>query len=302
MQTKLLKPVFIIGLHRTGSTFLKNILNNNSKIAMATDEMDLSNPWRTTFENQFARLKKMQKNDFPSRVVETIYNDDIQGTFWKDYRELNISKETVKQKFESSDGTLKDLISILLDEYRKLENKQRAGVKYPLHFSRTHILKQWFPDARILFLYRDARAVCASKVNDEATRIRKKRAGPLSFLVHYGTWGVFIFEYIWSSYFFIKNREALNIHAVCYERLLLEPEKEIKQICDFCDIPFEKEMLTATGKPSSHTGKITSRLDRKRLSAWKNRINPFDIFLISLLTKKSMKKLGYELEGLDIKC
>lgn len=302
MQTKLFKPVFIIGLHRTGSTFLKNILNSNSKIAMATDEMDLLNPWRTTFENQFKKLKIKSDNFFLEQIVDLIYNVDIHGTFWKDYRKLNISKKVIINRFKASDGSLQSLITILLDEYRVLENKQRAGVKYPLHFSKAEILKQWFPDAKLLFLYRDARAVCASKVNDEATVIRKKKMGFLSGLVHYGTLGLFIFEYMWSSSFFIKNKKALNIYPVCYEKLLMEPEKEIRKICEFCEIPFEKELLTATGKPSSYTGRIISGVDIKRLSAWKKRITKFDVYLITLLTKKSMKKLGYRFEGFDIKC
>jgi len=302
MQIKLLTPVFIIGLHRTGSTFLKNIINNNSAIAMATDEMDLLNPWRITFENQFEKLKGKNDKNFSEQIVDLIYNVDIHGTFWKDYRTLNISKKIIKNRFEASDGSLNALISILLDEYRVLENKQRAGVKYPLHFSKADILKQWFPDAKILFLYRDARAVCASKVNDEATVIRKQKAGFLSFLVHYGTLGIFIFEYIWSSSFFAKYKNALNIYPVCYENLLLDPGKEVRKICEFCEIPFEQKMLNAVGKPSSHNGEIKSGVDKKRLSAWKKRISKVDIFLITWLTKKSMKKLGYEFKGFDINC
>ena len=302
MQTKLLKPVFIISLHRTGSTFLKNILNNNSKIAMTTDEMNLSNPWRTTFENQFEALKEKSDKFFSKQIVDLIYNVDIHGTFWKNYRTLNISKKIIINRFEASDGSLKALISILLDEYRLLENKQRVGVKYPLHFSRIHLLTEWFSDAKILFLYRDIRAVCASKVNDEASVIRKKKLGFLSGLVHYGTLGFFVFEYIWFSSFFIKNKKVLNIYPVCYENLLMEPEKEIRKICEFCEIPFEKKMLAATGKPSSYTSKITSGVDIKRLFAWKKRITKFDVYLITLLTKKSMKKLGYKFKGFDIDC
>ena len=216
--------------------------------------------------------------------------------------QLVYSKKIIINRFETSDGSLKALISILLDEYRLLENKQRVGVKYPLHFSRIHLLNEWFSDAKILFLYRDTRAVCASKVNDEASVIRKKKLGFLSGLVHYGTLGFFVFEYIWFSSFFIKNKKALNIYPVCYENLLMEPEKEIRKICEFCEIPFEKKMLAATGKPSSYTSKITSGVDIKRLFAWKKRITKFDVYLITLLTKKSMKKLGYKFKGFDIDC
>lgn len=61
-------------------------------------------------------------------------------------------------------------------------------------------------------------------------------------------------------------------------------------------------MLNAVGKASSHNGEIKSGVDKKRLSAWKKRISKVDIFLITWLTKKSMKKLGYEFKGFDINC
>jgi len=165
MKSILNKPIFIIGLHRTGSTFLKNILNNSLEVAMATDEMDISNPWKRTFENQFKKLKTNSENQLPFRVIDLIYKKNIYGTFWFDYRKLNIPPKIIYQKFCESNRTLQDLTSIMLEEYRELEQKKRVGVKYPLHFSRSYLLKDWFPDSKLIFLYRDARAICASKLN-----------------------------------------------------------------------------------------------------------------------------------------
>jgi len=140
------------------------------------------------------------------------------------------------------------------------------------------------------------------KLNDEKTKKRKKKAGHLSFLIHYITLSIFIVDYIWSSYFYNKNKHKLNIYPVCYEKLLQHPVLEIKKICSFCEISFNENMLFAMGKPSSHTGKIAFGVDKKRLFAWQTKLSKFDLYLITFLTKKSMKMLGYKFQGFDSKC
>ena len=295
MNNTLTKPVFIVCLHRTGSTFLKNILNQNPEIAMATDEMEISNPWRKTFDQRYGNIRKQRPDDFARKLVKTVYEDAscIRGTFWKDYPSLGIPPQKIYSQLKESDQSLKTFLNILLNEYAKLQGKKRIGVKYPLHFSKAKQLKDWFPDCKIVFLFRDARAVCASKVYDEATTARKKKAGFLWFVVHYLTLGFFIFEYIWYARIYNKHKKGLSLFPVCYEDLVSNPEYEIKKICRNCEIPFDTKMLSAEGKPSSHDGKRYCGADKTRLETWKNRLTPWDIKLINVLTRKSMILLGY---------
>ncbi|UBM62454.1 sulfotransferase [Candidatus Sulfidibacterium hydrothermale] len=280
------KPIFIIAMHRTGSTLLKNILNANSQVAMATDEMHLFLPLLNSFGKQFYKFGNLQKEENVNKLVDFVYTQKIRGTFWQDYKDLGISKNLIKKEFLKTDRSLKSFISVLLNEFRKKEKKERVGVKYPLHFSKTKILKQWYPDSKIILLHRDIRAVCASKLNDEATRKRKKKFG---FIIHYITLLLFITDYVWLAKYYKNNKELFFF--VDYNHLILNPEYELKKICNYCEINLQQTMFSVFGKPSSHssTGELKKGFDKTRMDKWKNKLSKFDIWLINFFTSKNFK-------------
>jgi len=288
-----LKPVFIIGLHRTGSTLLRNILDANSRLAMATDEMELYHPWKRTFADHFKSLGDLRSDETIWSLVEFIYTGTIQGTFWKDYRALGIPREKVFSRIRESDKSLRSVVSILLDEYRSKSGKERVGVKYPLHFSKLHVLLKWYPDSKVICLARDIRAVCASKLNDPATCTRKAKRPWLAPLIHYATLGLFIFDYIWFTRIYRRYRNCPNVRLVRYEDMVSDPDKTIGSLCDFCEIPFEPQMSNANGKPSSFSGIRHKGPDLTRIHNWQTRLSRFDRVLINSLTKRSMVALGY---------
>jgi hypothetical protein len=292
-NTKLVKPVFIVGLHRTGSTFLKNILNASSSVAMATDEMHLSSPWRKTIEDDIRRFGDLQEDVNLDAFMDYLYSGKPYGTFWLDYPGLGIPETTVTERVKESDRSLRSIISIILDEYRLKEGKARVGVKYPVHFSRIKMLRNWFPDSKIVFLTRDARAICASKLSDEATKRRKSQGLIRCFFIHYATLLFFVIEYIWSSRIYRKWREDLRIYLVRYEDLANDPKAVISDLCTFCNIQQSEEMLSVTGKVSSFNKKKHKGAHKDSMNKWKTQLCSFDKWLITVLTKRSMRRFGY---------
>lgn len=286
------KPIFIICIHRSGSTLLKNILNTNSKVAMATDEMYLSTPFYKTFEDQF-RKYNLSKDPEILRLIDQIYRGEFKGTFWKDYKNLGIEKEKIFKEIKNSDKTLKSIISILLNEYKNKKNKYRVGAKYPLHPSRLNKLLEWYPTSQIIFLTRDIRAIIASKLNDKATKRRKEKLGIFSFIIHYFTMFFFIFDYLWFAKIVKKNRELGNCFTIKYEDLGFNTVNELKKLSNFLEIPYEQEMLRSFGKPSSHNGEIKYGFDKKRIDKWERILSSFDKFIIKLFCNKAMKRMGY---------
>lgn len=288
------KPVFILGLHRTGSTLLKNMLDQNSKLSMAIDEMHIKTPWKS---NDF--ISYYDKN-FPykdarklTQFLNEIFGGKIYGSFWVKYEPSVDSKANIVKKYLSlADPTAKDLLNLILDEYRKGMGKERVGVKYPLHFKYSFMLKNWFPDAKIIFLVRDIRAICASKVRDEATKKRKKRFTVFSALVHYLTIFGFVYDY-YLSYLHMKQGGNRGVLLIRYEDLLLNPIDTLKSVCSYCEIPYEDYMIQAFGKPSSYLTKIEAGLDVSRINKWKLHLNQVDQWLISALSRNSLKYFRY---------
>jgi len=291
--SNLYKPIFVVGLHRTGSTLLMNVLALNAEVAMATDEMDLFNPWHRTFSDHFKSFGDLRDDGTLSRLIDFIFKGTIAGSFWRDYRTLGMDRAKILRRTATSDRSLRSVVAILLDEYGIKVEKPRVGVKYPLHFSHIDTLYKWFPDAKVVFLVRDIRAVCASKVNDEKTRERKDRFKWAAPLVHYATLLFFVMEFIWSARVYIRFRNRENFYLLRYEDLVLNSEDYVARLCRFCDIPYDDGMTRTTGKPSSHSGETTSGFDQGRIEAWKERLHTFDKWFITRLSEKSMKVFGY---------
>jgi len=124
---------------------------------------------------------------------------------------------------------------------KEKSNVKMAGVKYPVHIRKISNLLKYFPDAKIIFLTRNPKAIIASKINDPATKKRKEQSKIKAWFIHYFTLLYFCFEYNLSIKIFFRNKE--NLYLVTYEDLVLHKEKTVQQICEFLGIGFEKEML-----------------------------------------------------------
>jgi len=278
------KPIFIIAMHRTGSTLLRNILNDSSSIAMATDEMHIFVPFGEHFGKNFNKFGSLRIEANVDKLIEYFYKGKIRGKFWQDYIKLGITKEKIKNRFLKTDRSLKSFITILLYEYRNIEKKPRVGVKFPLHFSRTKMLKRWFPDSKIILLHRDIRAICSSKLNDKETLRRKNKWG---ILAHYFTLLYFIFDYLWLAKYYKQNSNLFYI--IEYADLILYPNKTIPTLCKFCEILPEDNMYFVLGKPSSYFQTEETIFDKTRIDYWKKSLNKIDIWLITTLTNSSKK-------------
>ena len=286
-------PVFIIGLHRTGSTLLKEVINQNPSIAMATDEIHLKTPWYKDFFNYAEKYGNLKNNQIINDFVDFLLDGNLQGSFWKELKNTNIDENRVRQRILNSNRSYKSLVTIIMEEYAFSEGKVRYGSKYPVHFSKVQLLEDWYPDCKIIHITRDPRAICASKVNDRATNNRKKSSPFFSPLIHYGTILFFVFEYYWSSKIHSSWSSNPNYMKIRYEDLVVNPKKTIESICDFTEIDFSMTMLNASGKSSSHKKKEKSGFDITRVYKWKKILTIFEKSLITSLTINSMKRLGY---------
>jgi len=289
----LYKPIFIACLHRTGSTLLKNMLDANSAVAMASDEMDLSNPWHKTFLDHLTHFGNLQDPSNLSNLVDFIYRADIRGSFWRQYQTFGIEKNRILERLRQSDCTPRSIVSVLLDEFRIREGGERVGVKFPVHFSRVELLHRWYPDCKTILLTRDPRAMCASKIGDESTTRRKAAFRPLAPFVHYGTLAFFAFEYVWCARVYSRLGRRLGMLKVRYEDLIMNTRRCLEDVCNFCELDFEESMLDATGKASSHVDATVRGVDRRALYRWRDRLRSVDVRLIAMITGRSMKCLGY---------
>ena len=124
------RPVFIVCLHRTGSTLLKNMLDFSPDLAMATDEMAVYSPWEKCFLDWVKEIGDLQDEDRVDKLVEIIYSGKIYGSFWKDYPHLEISRDAVAPYLRAN---------VSMMQIGSTDGQHRPGVFWfngPGHFDR----------------------------------------------------------------------------------------------------------------------------------------------------------------------
>jgi hypothetical protein len=158
---------------------------------------------------------------------------------------------------------------------------------------------EWFPNCKIVHITRDPRALAMSKSNDPAgTAIKVVEHPRLAWFIRKAAVWFTIIQYRLTAKLHSRFRELRNYKLFRYEDLLAEPERVLRELCDFIEVDFTEDMLEPQKgqhehQPSSLTGKRQKAFDPEAATRWKTVISPIDNLIICCLTKRSMKKLGY---------
>lgn len=282
--------IFIICQHRTGSTLLKNMLDQHPMISMAFDEMNLFDRFR---KNTLNRLIEDRNPDI-AQILTLIKTGAIHGTFWQKFENSGITIEELRQKLSSHERpTVWQLIESILQLLREKNHAQLSGIKYPVHIKALDLLLENFRSSIVIFLTRNPAAIIASKLNDPATKARKQTSIIHKVGIHYFTILLFSFDYVKSVKAYTRNKDRMRL--VTYESLIKKRKEELIGLCDYFGIEFKEEMLQAAGKESSHDINSDKTLYTNSLDKYKGVLNKFDLALIRFLTNTHYKKiLSYE--------
>ena len=108
-----------------------------------------------------------------------------------------------------------------------------------------------------------------------------------------------IIQYRLSARLHLQFKGLKNYRLFRYEDLLAEPEKVLRQLCEFIQVDFRKEMLEPQKGQHEHqlsslTGERQKAFDPRAGVRWRTVISRIDYWFISCLTGRSMKKFGYD--------
>lgn len=185
---------------------------------------------------------------------------------------------------------MNDKKEIPFEEIMKSLGKEKWGLKDPaLQYYLDDLLKN-FPDSRFILIIRDGRAVGLSKIKAK-----------------FGTANIFYAAEQWKKEvenqknFYLENPERCCL--VYYEDLVLSPEKELKNICEFLEEKYEPSMLQyyknnnyieETNKFNINTFK---KLDPAIINKWKQGLSRHQINIFETIAGDELKKNNYKITG-----
>jgi hypothetical protein len=152
--------IVIVGTGRSGTTLARNLLNSSPHMAICGELRFLRQSWlRPGFRLQLRRAGDLSSEEGVWRVVDRIYNDVPPRSFWR-WLQHNVEREEFARKLLATDRTERALFDLVMELFA--DGKPIRGEKTPPHIYAVPTLLRWFPEARVVHMIRDPRAVYVS--------------------------------------------------------------------------------------------------------------------------------------------
>jgi len=268
-------PLVLLGVSRSGTTLLRVILDRSPGLAI---------PDESFFVPLLARRHR-------GRVDAAAFLDDL-GRI-PALAEWNLAPSDVAPRLR--DGTpVGEAIAAVYEAYADREGKPRWGDKTPMYMRHLPLLERLFPAAQYVHLVRDGR--------DAATSFLQMPEGTYT-----RTWAhpetVGAFACLWRTE--VEGARVLGgrvgperYHEARYEDLVADPERVVRAICDFAELPFEPAMLEYPGSVD-----VSRKPHQQRLLApptagvrdWREEMSAEDARSFEAIAGDLLDELGYEL-------
>jgi hypothetical protein len=287
------RPVFIVGGSRTGSEMLKTMLSASPALDFVDELFLLCPPWlHRDLDSTISRhLGDLAAEGAVDRLVDLLYSGKPYGWFFSvGVHELDrgLLGELLARE-EKLD--LRAIFRALMLAHARARGKSGIGAKFPLHYSHSRTLLDWFPDCYLIHTTRNPKGTYASQaakyLRDMDSRLER----------HFMRFRQFVhinIQISWTARVHARLRHLPNYCLVRYEDVVASPEPELRRICDFLGAEFLPTMLTPHQYGSSFDSIGAGKgVDRSSLERWKTSLNPLTAGAIDLMHPFASRLFGY---------
>ena len=222
-------PIFILGMPRSGSTLVDQIISSHSKV---DGTQELPNIIKIA-----AELNSNNQNNYPEVLKEL-----------DDSKLSNLGKVYI-----SETAWARDTAPFFID-------------KMPNNFIHIGLIKTILPNAKIIDTRRDPMDTCFSCFKQFFAR------GQL-FTYSLEDLGNYYIDYIRAMNHW-HNVYGKDIYTVHYDNVINETEETIRELIDYCELPFEKECLEFynSSRPvkTPSAEQVRQPIYKSGLNYWKN--------------------------------
>ena len=235
------KHLFVVGTQRSGTTFIWRILNNSPQVHLATEIHYFSSLYHNGFLKNFKKLKRKIQKPTIDDVIHCLQKGNHFGDYWQ--RNPYFSDQEIKEYFTDRSLNDKNIYNYLFEHDIHVKGKNKnlleyIGEKTPLNIFHLRQLYKWYPDAFILFVYRNPINVMKSAVNKgHRPDYPLKRNNPL---YHYGIVVFVFFEWFGSALIALFNKlvHKEKFIVISYEQLVSYRQSTIHRIMSVLNIEY----------------------------------------------------------------
>ncbi len=222
---------FIVGHPRSGTSLLRALLDSHPQLLVVPFETHLFD-WARSGDPVTALLDRTYLWTTIHRHRPSISREEVEAV--------------LKRAFSQTRGPRARLLA-LVEGWRELTEAPRNTrwvEKTPRHLYESTTLLRWFPTgARVLVMRRDPRDVIASALKQKPSRTIFQMAltGRLAHQV------------------VTEHEQDPRFLVISYERLVQDPGRVMRTVCQFLDVPYDPVVVTPTILGVEYSG--NSRFD-----------------------------------------
>jgi hypothetical protein len=276
------RPIFVVGCPRSGTTMLQLMLHAHPRIAIPPETRFLLAAYDARAD--FGDLRSPA-----NRLALARWIVDREQTRFAD---LGLDGRQVIERIVAGPPTLGSALGAVLRAYAARFGKPRWGDKRPGYFQRVPALRRMFPDAQIVQLVRDGRDCVASLKEMDWYKHDTHHA--------LATW----VEAIEAGERAARSLGPGSYHRLYYERLITDPETELRALCDFLGEAYDPAMceparVAAVAVPSRKAwhARTHEQVTTARAGTWRTRLSIAEIALCETVAGHLLREHGYEVEG-----
>lgn len=264
-----LRPIFIGGCERSGTTLLGSLLGAHSNVTVTPESQ-----FKTDVLHAFA-----DPDDDPRAVAENIVRH------WR-FRHWNVQPAAGDLDYASYAALLTSLVRAY--EARWVTRSDVWVDHSPNNVRYASQLRTFFPNARFVHIVRDPRAVVASVVPLDW--------GPNSAFVGASWWTERLAHGL-----ALETAHPDFVTRIRFEDLVAAPEPTLRTLCARLELPFEPAMLRGDGlRPVVYTFRqhhlVGGPPVAERAAGYRSRLTRRQIEIIERIAFDLLTQLGYEPE------
>ena len=278
MIEHLIRPIFIVGSPRSGTTLLRFMLSSHPNIYIPEETGFI--PYLRKPEQLSAPLSQVEVEQLLQRISQLNY-------LWRD---IVLDIRAFYQNL--AEPTLTNILDALFRQMIAEHQASRWGDKTPLYVRHIPLIAQIFPEAQFIHVIRDGR---------DATLSAQKK------------WGLSKFWYM-DNYYLLRNWVA-NVSAglrdgkkfsedqyleVHYEQLVREPQRMLREICELLKETYDPAMLEHSQLaqqvgpgPDGHT-EVMQSISTASVERWRTEMTLFEQKMAHQIAGSLLNELGYE--------
>jgi Sulfotransferase family len=271
------RPVIVLGCPRSGTTMLQVMLHSHPRLAIAPETRFILPAYR----------QRLRFGDLEDPANRRALGEFVAAGRY--FRNLGLDPAETVERIVEGPPTFGSAIGIVLRSYAERFGRPRWGEKRPGYYRHIDVVMRLFPDAQLVHIVRDPRDCVASL----------KRVPWWKRTSHHSVLA-------WARAIDLTAEAARRwpVTRVQYERLVAEPERELRSLCAALDEEYdpamaEPERFVTEVVPDKrwHRSTREGAATTARIGRWRGHLEPWELQLCETVLGRRMEQLGYALTG-----